>query len=152
MERTTAIFHERDQVDRAVTELSERGIDEANVFIERALSAAAEGGRPKAGGLSHRLLFAGAGGFFGALLGLAVSGPPGGTAMDTIWLVLFFALAGIFAGGVIGLAVGGFRRETWQRHVAWCDWTVRVDTHDPDETSRAREVLRRLGGDLRAPA
>lgn len=141
MERTTAVFHERERVDSAVRWLTEEGIGEEDILIEPAMRKVDP---HHVAGLSHRMQFAGLGAAIGMITGIAIGGV--GDPLGGLWLVIVGSLAGVLLGGLVGLLVGAVRHSSAERHVGR-DWLVSVSS--PDENApRVRRVLSDVGGEL----
>lgn len=145
MERTRAVFHEREHVDSAVRELTEEGIGEEHILIEPSLRQDVSAHEPTPR-LSSRARFAGIGAAVGMISGVAIGGVGGGP-LASVWLVIVGVLLGAILGLLVGLIVGALRREH-ATHAVGRDWIVSVDAPDETFAARARQVLRGVGGEL----
>lgn len=150
MERTTAIFHAQDRMDEAVRELERRGVEPERIDVTPDPKPRSEPPPHALWHLPFGVHYAGVGAAIGMLVGLALSGSPGGRVMSTIWLVLVMTGLSAVMGGLIGVLVGAFRMARWSERVTPHRFLLRVDTDDEEEHEVVTRTLASYGGELRS--
>lgn len=162
MARVTAIFDDRTQAERALSELRRRGVPDANLSVVSRRPDDVEVERdPNAAGAGERIgkgALAGAG--VGTLFGLAAALIPGvgpfitaGTLASVLGATGGAAAAGAIVGGTSGALAGAFSNAGYSREEAEFygpavergGILVAVDADDVS-TERLRADLTQLGG------
>lgn len=167
MARVTAIFDDRAQAERAISELRRRGIPDANLSVVSRRTDDVEVSRggtdvrdegDTAGKRAGKGALAGAG--VGALFGLAALAIPGvgpfvsaGALAQALGATVGTVAAGAAVGGVSGalaaaLTKAGYSKEEAEHYAPAIERggiLVAVDT-DRDIEDRVRDDLTRLGG------
>jgi hypothetical protein len=162
MGRVTAIFDDRSQAERAISELRRRGVSDANLSVVSRRPDDVEVGRDadtdSAGERVGKGALAGAG--VGTLFGLAAALIPGvgpfitaGTLATVLGTTGGAAAAGAIVGGASGALAGAFAKAGYSREEAEFygpavergGVLVAVDADDVSE-SRLRSDLAQLGG------
>jgi hypothetical protein len=148
MERTTAIFHARDRMDEAVRELEEQ-VGPERVHTEADPAPRVERPPRALFGMPFSVHYAGMGAAIGMIVGLMVSGAPGGASpLTTIWLVIVFAGLGALLGTFVGTAVGGFRKARWKDRATAHRFVLRVEVETAAEHAAVTRTITSYGGEL----
>ena len=175
MERVTAIFDDRNQAEKAVTELRQLGVDDNQLGIlarhegeefakDTDASACVEAGKTAGGAGVGALAGAGVGALFG-LAAAAIAGPVGpfitaGFLYSSLGAAGGGAVAGAAVGGTAGaisgaLARAGYTKEEAEYYGGEVEQgavLVSVETDSATSAERARAVLMQHGGHTRSTA
>ena len=148
MERTTAIFHARDRMDEAVRELEEQ-VGPERVHTEADPAPHVDPPPRALFGMPFSVHYGGSGAAIGMIVGLMVSGSPGGASpLTTIWLVIVFTGLGALLGTFVGTAVGGFRKARWQDRATPHRFVLRVEVETAAEHAAVTRTIASYGGEL----